>query len=93
MRKWAGTCADAAAVVQCHTAQIRFRYRKNLGALRWSVEFAFTLVSPLCKGNASLVVRSGGSVAMGLIENPPLLSRTTVIISSWASAKACRSMP
>ena len=91
MRKWAGTCADAAAVVQYHTAQIRFRYRKGLGTLVCGV--AFTLVSPLCKGNASLVVRPGRSVAMGLTETPPLLSRTTVIISSWSSAKSCRSMP
>jgi hypothetical protein len=90
MRKWAGTCADTAAVVQYHTAQIRFRYRKDLGTLVCGVRIYPSL--PLCKGNASLVVRSGGSVAMGLIENPPLLSRTTVIISSWSSAKACRSM-
>jgi len=66
------------------------RYASEMGKTlaRWSVELIFIVVHVKGMHLVSPIRTMLGLVAMGLMEKPPLLLRTTVVISSRSSIQS-----
>ena len=66
------------------------RYASKMGKTlaRWSVELIFIVVHVKGMHLDSPIRTMLGLVAMGLMEKPPLLLRTTVVISSRSSIQS-----